>query len=450
MNTVMTSQEAVAEAQRCLHCQHPSCVLGCPINNDIPGFVAALGQGNFGVAFDTLTKNSSLPAICGRLCAHEKQCEPKCQLANTGEPLNISALETFTANFAYTHNLTSPCDSSGTKGKVAIIGSGPTGLTVAGQLAKNGFDVTVFEGQKEPGGVLLYGIPEFRLDKDIVHREINNLLNYGVNFVTNALIGKEKTLDDLFAEGFQAIFVGTGSALPKTLDIPGKDLPGILAATYFLRMVILSDSGKLDKSEAVLSSEDEVVIIGAGNVAIDAARTAARRGAKLVTVIYHKSPGEMTCHSDEYTAALKEGVQFKFLKQPTAYLSRKQMYTLGALRKGQCGGGDMHKLAGVMLQNVEKSSQGEFQEVNGQEVIPCSCVVLAIGQRPAAQIFTTTKGIDITPQGFVKINTTPYGMTTRPGVFSGGDVVNGPSTVVLAIEDSLKVAQGIAEYIADQ
>lgn len=446
MSEELTSQQAVAEAKRCLCCANPSCCIGCPIDNDIPAFLKALSQANMGDAFAALTKTNALPAICGHLCAHEKQCEAKCLLSKDGNPINVSALERFIAQFAYDHKLPVRGAHDGKAGKVAIIGSGPTGLTVAGTLAKKNFDITIFEGQKEPGGVLLYGIPEFRLHKEIVHQEINALVNSGVKVVSNTLIGKDITLENLFQQGYQAIFIGTGSALPKTLDIPGKDLPGILAATYFLRMVVLSDTGKLNKSETILNSTDEVVIIGAGNVAIDAARTAARRGAKLVTVVYHKSPADMTCHADEYTLAVKEGVQFRFLLQPTAYLNAKQMRALGVKSKPKFDG-DGNQLAGVMLQKIIKDENGEFRKGTGQEIISCSSVVLAIGQRPAAQIFTGTKGIEIDAQGFVVTDKKPYGMTTKPGIFSGGDVVNGPSTVVLAIEDAQKVAGGIEEYV---
>jgi len=447
MRKKMTSQEAIAEAKRCLHCSVPSCRLGCPIDNSIPEFLHSLSLGNMGDAFAFLAKDNALPAICGRLCAHEKQCEPKCILSKDGNPINISALESFLAEFAYDHGLTPIEKSTGSAGKVAVIGSGPTGLTVAGELAKKDFDVTIYEGQHELGGVLLYGIPEFRLDKNIVHKEINNLVHYGVKYVTGSLIGKDWTLDDLFANGYQAVFIGIGSALPMTLDIPGHNLTGILSATYFLRMVILANSGKLDNKETLLNSEDEVVIIGAGNVAIDAARTAAARGAKLVTVVYHKTPAEMSCLTAAYTAAVQEGIQFKFLRQPTAYLNSKQMRTLGATRKTQ-EIMDNTKVAGIMLQNVEKDADGNFTQTGGQDVIACTCVILAIGQRPAAHVFSTTKGIKIDAQGFVVTLEHPYGMTTRPGVFSGGDVVNGPSTVVLAIEDSKKVVNGITEYIS--
>lgn len=446
MSKIMTSQEAIAEAKRCLHCTTPSCRLGCPINNDIAGFVHSLSLGNIGDAFFALAKENPLPGICGRLCAHEKQCEPKCILSKDGKPINISALETFLAEFAYDHHLTPISKATGAAGKIAVIGSGPTGLTVAGELAKKNFDVTVYEGQHELGGVLLYGIPEFRLNKNLVHKEIDNLGHYGVKYITGALIGKDLTLDDLFAKGYNAIFIGIGSALPKTLNIPGHDLTGILSANYFLRMVILADAGKLDDKETLLSSEDEVVIIGAGNVAIDTARIAVARGARLVTVVYHKSPSEMSCIAAAYTAALKEGIQFKFLRQPTAYLNNKQMRTLGSTRKLQ-EVSDNAKVAGIILQHVVKDAKGNFSNTGGQDVIACTCVILAIGQRPAARIFSTKNGIELDEQGYVITKEHPYGMTTRPGVFSAGDAVDGPSTVVLAIEDSKKVTNGIIEYI---
>ncbi|MBQ7317299.1 MAG: NAD(P)-dependent oxidoreductase [Phascolarctobacterium sp.] len=442
----MSTAEAIKEARRCLNCARPTCRTGCPIENNIPEFIRALGEGNIGLAYETISERSNLPAICGRVCPHERQCEAHCILTKKQCGIEIGSLEMFIADFAHDNDLKPIPASSGMRGKVAVIGSGPAGLTVAGDLAKMDFDVTIFEAQTEPGGVLLFGIPDFRLPKDVVRREIKELLSLGVKIKTQVLAGVDFTVDDLFAEGFDAIFMGTGTSLPRTLDIPGKELSGILTATYFLRTVVLADEGKLDESETILHTGDNVVIVGAGNVAMDAARTAVRRGAKNVTVVFHKSEAEVSAFRTEYNAALQEGIQFSFLKQPIAYFNKKQMRALNNIRR-HAEQGDETQVAGLLLQNITKTPDGEFVSEGGQEVLPCDCVILAVGQRPAARIVSTTKGIQVDNRGFVITRERPYGMTTRAGVFSSGDVVHGPATVVLAMKESKKVAAGIAQYI---
>lgn len=446
MSSKMTMQEAISEAKRCLNCSKPLCRGGCPIEHNIPEFVRALSEGNIGSAYATIAERSNLPAICGRVCAHEKQCEANCILVKKNSPIPIGSLEMFIADFAHEHGLNPLPPSTGKRGKVAVIGSGPAGLTVAGDLAKMDFAVTIFEGQSEPGGVLLFGIPDFRLAKDVVRREIEILQKLGVEIITDKLIGPDMTVDTIFEQGFDAIFMGTGTTLPKILDIPGKDLSGIITATYFLRVVVLSDAGKLDKKEVFMHENDNVVVIGAGNVAIDAARTAIRRGAGTVTVLYHKTAEEMSCLPSEYNAALKEGIQFKFLQQPLGYLNRKQMRALTNMRD-RATADDETALAGLLVQNIIKDADGRFIETGGQEIVPCDFVILAVGQRPAARIVSTTKGIKVDDRGFVITKERPYGMTTRAGVFSSGDVVHGPKTVVLAMKESKKVAAGIAQYI---
>lgn len=446
MSRIMTTAEAIKEARRCLNCTRPTCRTGCPIENNIPEFIRALGEGNIGLAYETISERSNLPAICGRVCPHERQCEAHCILSKKQCGIEIGSLEMFIADFAHENDLKPIPASSGMRGKVAVIGSGPAGLTVAGDLAKMDFDVTIFEAQSEPGGVLLFGIPDFRLPKDVVRREIKELLSLGVKIKTQVLAGVDFTVDDLFAEGFDAIFMGTGTSLPRTLDIPGKELSGILTATYFLRTVVLADEGKLDESETILHTGDNVVVVGAGNVAMDAARTAVRRGAKNVTVVYHKSEAEVSAFQNEYNAAVQEGIQFSFLKQPIAYFNKKQMRALNNIRR-QGEKVDETQVAGLLLQNITKTPEGEFVSEGGQEVLPCDCVILAVGQKPAARIVSTTKGIQVDNRGFVITRERPYGMTTRAGVFSSGDVVHGPATVVLAMKESKKVAAGIAQYI---
>ena len=446
MSRVMTTVEAIQESRRCLNCARPLCRTGCPIENNIPGFIRALSEGNIGMAYEIISERSNLPAICGRVCPHERQCEAHCVLTKKKCGLEIGSLEMFIADFAHKNDLKPAHPSSKLRGKVAVIGSGPAGLTVAGDLAKMDFDVTIFEAQSEPGGVLLFGIPEFRLQKDVVRREITELQHIGVEIKTNQLAGVDFTVDDLFAQGYDAIFMGTGTSLPRTLDIPGKELSGILTATYFLRMVVLANEGKLDASETLLHTGDNVIVVGAGNVAMDAARTAVRRGAKNVTIVYHKTEAEVSAFPSEYEAAVAEGVQFKFLSQPIAYFNKKQMRAVNKVRR-QSTEADETTLAGLLVQNIVKTDDGKFVAEGGQEVLPCDCVILAVGQKPAARIVSTTKGIQVDERGFVITRERPYGMTTRAGVFSSGDVVHGPATVVFAMKESKKVAAGIAQYI---
>lgn len=446
MSRTMTTAQAIQESRRCLNCARPLCRTGCPIENNIPAFIRALSEGNIGMAYEIISERSNLPAICGRVCPHERQCEAHCVLTKKKCGIEIGSLEMFIADFAHQNDLKPAHPSSKLRGKVAVIGSGPAGLTVAGDLAKMDFDVTIFEAQSEPGGVLLFGIPEFRLQKDVVRREITELQHIGVEIKTNQLAGVDFTVDDLFAQGYDAIFMGTGTSLPRTLDIPGKELSGILTATYFLRMVVLANEGKLDASETILHTGDNVVVVGAGNVAMDAARTAVRRGAKNVTIVYHKSEAEVSAFPSEYEAAVAEGVQFKFLSQPIAYFNKKQMRAVNKVRR-QSTATDETTLAGLLVQNIAKTAEGKFEAEGGQEVLPCDCVILAVGQKPAARIVSTTKGIQVDERGFVITRERPYGMTTRAGVFSSGDVVHGPATVVLAMKESKKVAAGIAQYI---
>ena len=441
-----TEEMAMEEASRCLNCKNKPCVSGCPVNVRIPEFVAKVAEGKFEEAYEIITSTNSLPAISGRVCPQENQCEGKCVRGIKGEPVGIGRLERFVADYHREHCTDAPVKPEPNGHKVAVIGAGPSGLTVAGDLAKMDFDVTIFEAQSEPGGVLLFGIPEFRLQKDVVRREISELQHIGVEIRTKQLAGVDFTVDDLFAQGYDAIFMGTGTSLPRTLDIPGKELSGILTATYFLRMVVLADGGKLDASETLLHTGDNVIVVGAGNVAMDAARTSIRRGAKNVTIVYHKTEAEISAFPSEYEAAVAEGVQFRFLKQPIAYFNKKQMRALKNIRR-QATAADETELAGLLLQNITKTETGEFIAEGGQELIPCDCVILAVGQKPAARIVSSTKGIQVDKQGFVITRDRPYGMTTRAGVFSSGDVVHGPATVVLAMKESKKVAAGIAQYV---
>lgn len=424
----LSPRQAIAEAKRCLNCHKPMCRSGCPIENDIPRFIQALAQGNIGEASRIIAERNNLPAVCGRVCPQERQCEAACILAKEKCGIRIGKLERFIADFDAEMEIHNWAGTESGKGEIAVIGSGPAGLTVAGDLAKRGFAVTVFEGQQEPGGVLMYGIPEFRLSKEVVRREIQRIAKLGVVFRTNVLIGKDITVDEMFAQGYDAIFIGTGTALPRTLDLVGKDLPGVIAATYFLSVANLVNTGRLGGKEIPVHPSDRVIIIGAGNVAIDAARTALRLGVRKVTVAYRRTKQEMPASLSEYEQAKREGVQFRWLCNPVRYIGKD-------------------KLEGLECEKMVAGEDGQIQPAGKKEIIPADKVLVAVGQRPAARIISTTEGIKVNSQGYVITRERPYGMTTKAGVFAGGDVVHEPATVVLAIKEAKRVAAGIAVYV---
>ncbi len=413
-----TIKEAIQESRRCLHCPKPPCRDGCPIENDIPAFNRALSQGNIGEARDIIAERSNLPAICGRVCPHEKQCEGSCVLNKKGDPVKIGKIERFIADFDAEMQLTHPKLSVKNRGKVAVIGSGPAGLTVAGDLARIGFNVVVYESEAEPGGILLYGIPEFRLSKDVVRRETAYIEQMGVTYITNCMVGADITVDQMFERGFDAVFLGTGTALARFLELPGKELCGIIQSNYFLRMVRLFSDGDVKREEVPVETGDTVLVIGAGNVAMDAARSAIRMGAEKVTVVYRKTIEHMSASRAEYVGAVTDGVGFLWETVPLRYE------------------GDGEKITGL----TAECSAGEL-------FLPADRILLAVGSRPAARIVSTTPGIETDLSGYVITKERPYGMTTRKGVFAGGDVVHKPATVVLAMKEAKKVAAGIAAYV---
>jgi glutamate synthase (NADPH/NADH) small chain len=414
-----TLSEAIREAQRCLHCKVPGCKKGCPISNDIPDWISEFAKGNFGNAMKIINLRSNLPAICGRVCGHERQCEGNCALGKKGEAVHIGKLERFVADFDSEAGLTHEAIPEKTRGRVAVIGSGPAGLTIAGDLSRQGFDVEIFEMESEPGGVLMFGIPEYRLPKEVVRREIAKIEHLGVKIHLNATIGKGHTIDDLFAEGFDAIFMGTGSGRPKKLDIEGINHLGVRQAIWFLRRVSLYQSGSIGRDEVVINKGDKVFVIGCGNTAIDAARTALRMGADEVTIVYHRAIENMAALRAEYDDAVAEGVKFLWNS------------SVVKVNPGE----------GKKLQSIVIEAEGEQQTVDATHLI------LAVGSQPAARIVSTTTGIDVDERGYVLTRENPYGMTTRRGVFAGGDVTNRPATVVHAMQDAKLVAEGIARYI---
>ncbi|WP_231036122.1 NAD(P)-dependent oxidoreductase [Pectinatus sottacetonis] len=424
-----TLREAVIEAKRCLHCVKPLCRTGCPIENEIPDFIAEMAKGNLGAASAIIAHHSNLPAVCGRVCPHEKQCEGSCILNKRGKGIKIGKIERFIADMDGELSLTPIVIKKKVPGRIAVIGSGPAGLTVAGDLSKMGFSVTVFDAQHEAGGVLMYGIPEFRLPKQVVRREVKKIANLGVEFRLNTMIGTKLTLDMLFEEGFDAIFIGTGNALSKFLPLPGIRLPGVIQATYFLQMVALAKQKSIASREVPIHANDNVVIIGAGNTAIDAARTAIRCKAKTVTVINRARTNEIAALESEVKSAQSEGIKFLSLLNPLELIGK---YFVTGLRCNIIH--DPGKDKNLII--TEKIT-----------TIPANKVIIAIGQRPASRIIGSTRGIEVDENGYVKTRDIPYGMTMRSGVFSGGDVVNGPATVVRAMKDAKMAARGIAQYV---
>lgn len=420
VNESYTLPEAIREAQRCLNCKVPSCKKGCPISNDIPDWIAELAKGNFGNAMSIIHNRSNLPAVCGRVCAHERQCEGNCVLGKKGQHINIGKLERFVADFDSDAGLTHEAIPEKSRGRVAVIGSGPAGLTTAGDLARRGFAVEIFEMEPEPGGVLMFGIPEYRLPKEVVRREIKKIENLGVVFHLNTTIGENYTVDDLFAQGFDAIFMGTGTGVPKKLSIPGIEHPGVRQAIRFLRRVSLYENGFLNRDEVIVGKGDKVFVIGCGNTAIDAARTAVRMGSAEVTVVYHRTINDMSALRAEYDDAVAEGVKFLW-KSSVVEIDGKP---------------DSPKLDHIVI-----DTDGERTTVEADHVI------MAVGSAPASRIVSTTDGIDVDGKGYVLTRETPYGMTSRKGVFAGGDVINRPATVVHAMLDAKLVAEGIAKYV---
>ncbi len=414
-----TIAEAIREARRCLGCKVPGCKKGCPVSNDIPEWIAELAKGNFGNAMSIIHSRSNLPAVCGRVCAHERQCEGHCVLGKKGTHINIGKLERFVADFDSEAGLAHEAIPEKSRGRVAVIGSGPAGLTIAGDLSRQGFAVEIFEMEPEPGGVLMFGIPEYRLPKEVVRREIKKIENLGVTFHLNTTIGRDFTVDDHFAKGFDAIFIGTGTGKPKKLDIPGINHRGVRQAIWFLRRVSLFQNGNIDRKEVIVNEGDKVFVIGCGNTAIDAARTAVRMGAAEVTVVYHRTINDMKALRSEYDDAVAEGVKFLWNSSVK----------------------DITGAEGTRLSHIIIDTEGTARTVEADRLI------LAVGSAPAARIVSTTEGIEVDDKGYVLTRDTPYGMTTRPGVFAGGDVTNRPATVVHAMQDAKSVAEGIARYI---
>ncbi len=428
-----TAEQAVDEAKRCLNCKNKPCVGGCPVKVHIPDFIAKVAAGEFEEAYQIIHQSSSLPAVCGRVCPQETQCEAKCVRGVKGEPVAIGRLERFVADWHLANVDEKPELPERNGHRIAVIGSGPSGLTCAGDLAKRGYDVTVFEALHTPGGVLVYGIPEFRLPKAIVAREIENLRHVGVHIETNMVIGKVLSIDELFEEGFEAVYIGTGAGLPKFMNIPGENLKGVYSANEFLTRINLMKAYRFDSDTPVLYAK-QVAVVGGGNVAMDAARCAKRLGAEDVTIIYRRSEAELPARAEEVEHAKEEGINFCLLTNPVEILPGENGFISGI------------RCVKMELGEADASGRRSPVEIEGSDfVIPVKAVVMSIGTSPNPLIKSTTEGLE-TGRGGVII-TDENGLTSREAVYAGGDAVSGAATVILAMGAGKTAAKSIDEYI---
>lgn len=429
-----TADMAIDEAKRCLNCKHKPCVTGCPVQIDIPEFVAKVAEGEFEAAYEIIAKSSSLPAVCGRVCPQENQCEGKCVRGIKGEPVAIGRLERFVADYHNQHSVKAPAKPESNGHKVAIIGSGPAGLTCAGDLAKKGYDVTVFEALHLAGGVLVYGIPEFRLPKAIVQKEIDGLKALGVKIETNMVIGKVLSIDELMDDyGFESVFIGSGAGLPKFMNIPGENLKGVYSANEFLTRVNLMKAYK-DDATTPIKANKKVAVVGGGNVAMDAARCAKRLGAEEVYIVYRRSEDELPARKEEVEHAKEEGIIFKLLTNPVEILPDENKFVGGI------------KCVEMELGEPDESGRRRPQVKQGSEhVVDVDCVVMSIGTSPNPLIKSTTKGLETQKWGGIIADET--GLTSREGVFAGGDAVTGAATVILAMGAGKTAAAAMDEYI---
>ena len=426
-----TEEQAIDEAKRCLNCRNMPCVSGCPIRIHIPAFIAKVAEGDFEGAYRVISEASSLPAVCGRVCPQETQCESKCVRGIKGESVGIGRLERFVADYHMKHSEEKVAEPKKNGHRVAVIGSGPASLACAGDLAKRGFDVTVFEALHTPGGVLVYGIPEFRLPKEIVRREIDGLRELGVDIECNMVIGKILSIDELEERGYEAVFIGTGAGLPKFMNIPGENLPGVLSANEFLTRVNLMKAYRED-SDTPIRRSSRVAVVGGGNVAMDAARCALRLGAKEVSIVYRRSEAELPARREEVEHAKEEGIVFRFLTNPTEILAGEDG-TVGALK---C----------VEMELGEADASGRRRPVTKEGsdfVIEADTVIMALGTSPNPLIKSTTEGLETQKWGGIVAD--EHGLTSRENVYAGGDAVTGAATVILAMGAGKAAAQAIAE-----
>ena len=429
-------EEAVEEAKRCLQCKNAKCMKGCPVSINIPGFIKEVAEGNFEEAAKVIAESSALPAVCGRVCPQESQCEGQCIRGIKGEPISIGKLERFVADWSRENGFVPAAPEKTNGKKVAVIGAGPSGLTCAGDLAKMGYEVTIFEALHEPGGVLTYGIPEFRLPKQkVVQAEIENVRKLGVKIETNVIIGKSLTIDQLFdEEGFQAVFIGSGAGLPMFMGIPGENANGVFSANEYLTRSNLMKAFREDYDTPIVAGK-KVAVVGGGNVAMDAARTALRLGAD-VHVVYRRSEAELPARAEEVHHAKEEGIIFNLLCNPTEILVDENGWVKGM------------KCIRMELGEPDASGRRRPVEIPGSEfVIDVDTVIMSLGTSPNPLISSTTKGLEVNRRRCI-VAEESTGKTSKEGVYAGGDAVTGAATVILAMEAGKAGAKGIDEFLS--
>ncbi len=437
-----TVEMAVAEAERCINCKNRPCVTGCPVNIEIPDFISHIKNGKFEEAYQIIAKSSSLPAVCGRVCPQETQCESKCTLGIKFEPVGIGRLERFVADWHNENVKEEPKKAASLGQKVAIVGSGPSGLTCAGDLAKKGYDVTVYEALHTAGGVLVYGIPEFRLPKKIVAKEVEGLKALGVNVVPNVVIGKTLTIDELFDEGFEAVFIGSGAGLPNFMGIPGESYKGVYSANEFLTRSNLMKA-YLDNATTPIMKGGKVAVVGGGNVAMDAARTALRLGAEKVYIVYRRSMDELPARREEVEHAMEEGIDFRLLCNPVEIHGYQNAEDPRDPKNGFVTG-----MTCIKMELGEPDEKGRRRPVavEGSEfLLEVDTVVMSIGTSPNPLIKDTTDGLEVNARGGIIVS--EDGLTSRNGVYAGGDAVTGAATVISAMGAGKTAAKAIDEFL---
>ena len=430
------AQTAMDEALRCLHCKHKPCISGCPVQIHIPDFIAKVAEGDFEAAYQIISESSSLPAVCGRVCPQERQCESKCVRGIKGDAVSIGRLERFVADWHNSHCKVWPAVPERNGHKVAVIGSGPSGLTCAGDLARLGYDVTVFEALHIAGGVLVYGIPEFRLPKKIVELEVTGLKALGVKIVTNVVIGRSMSIDDLFDDGFEAVYIGSGAGLPRFMGIPGESLKEVYSANEYLTRVNLMKAYQPGSTTPIYHAR-KVAVVGGGNVAMDAARSAIRLGAEEVYVLYRRSFEEIPARQEEVQHAQEEQIRFQTLTNPVEILGSDDGNVTGV----RC----------IRMELGEPDATGRRRPVpvpDSDFVIDADCVIMAIGTSPNPLIKSTTGGLEVNPRGGIVAD--ENGCTSRDGVFAGGDTVTGAATVIKAMGAGKIAAKSIDAYIQNR
>ena len=430
------AQTAMDEALRCLHCKHRPCISGCPVQIHIPDFIAKVAEGDFEAAYQIISESSSLPAVCGRVCPQERQCESKCVRGIKGDAVSIGRLERFVADWHNSHCKVWPAVPERNGHKVAVIGSGPSGLTCAGDLARLGYDVTVFEALHIAGGVLVYGIPEFRLPKKIVELEVNGLKALGVKIVTNVVIGRSMSIDDLFEDGFEAVYIGSGAGLPRFMGIPGESLKEVYSANEYLTRVNLMKAYQPGSTTPIYHAR-KVAVVGGGNVAMDAARSAIRLGAEEVYVLYRRSFEEIPARQEEVQHAQEEQIRFQTLTNPVEILGSDDGNVTGV----RC----------IRMELGEPDATGRRRPVpvpDSDFVIDADCVIMAIGTSPNPLIKSTTGGLEVNARGGIVAD--ENGCTSRDGVFAGGDTVTGAATVIKAMGAGKIAAKSIDAYIQNK